>query len=180
MQTSAADFLQAFRQDEPHLFIGAASITAALVVIGFLFIRRRFDRLLAFFAWFAVLYGERLWLQSSVLRLMEPASLLRARCDMALTFFVAVPAFLFFQETGLVGRAGRVIAYTVCLLEMALIAGDLGAPLTPLSNSNSILVTAGSLPLVILVFRQRNPGKDVAVFRAGCSSLSALWFGPTR
>jgi sigma-B regulation protein RsbU (phosphoserine phosphatase) len=168
MQISAADVLQAFRRDEPHLFIGAASITAGLVVIGFLFIRRRFDRLLAFFAWFAVLYGERLWVQSSVVRLMEPASLLRVRFEMALTFFVAVPAFLFFQETGLVGRAGQLIAYTVCWLEMALIAATfLGAPLTPLSNLNSLLVMAGSLPLVILGFRQKNPGNEVAVFRAG-------------
>ena len=45
-------------------------------MVGFLLIRRRFDRLLSFFAWFAVLYGERLWLQSIVLRLMEPPSLM--------------------------------------------------------------------------------------------------------
>jgi phosphoserine phosphatase RsbU/P len=168
MQISATDVLHAFRRDEPHLFIGAASITAGLVVVGFLLIRRRFDRLLSFFAWFAVLYGERLWLQSSILRLMEPQSLLRARFDMALTFFVAVPAFLFFQETGLLGRAGRVIAYTVCLLEMALIAAIFaGVPLGLLYNLSSGLVIAGSLPLAFLAFRQRDADRDVVVFRAG-------------
>ena len=168
MQISATDVLQAFRRDEPHLFIGAASVTAGLMVVGFMLIRRRFDRLLSFFAWFAILYGERLWLQSSVLRLLEPPSLFRARFDMALGFFVAVPAFLFFQETGLVGRAGRVIAYTVCLLAMALIAAIfLGVPLPLLDNLNSSLVIAGSLPLVILVFRRRDAGRDVVVFRAG-------------
>jgi hypothetical protein len=65
MQISATDVIDAFRRDEPRLFIGAASVTVGLVVVGFLLIRRRFDRLLSFFAWFAVLYGERLRLQSS-------------------------------------------------------------------------------------------------------------------
>jgi phosphoserine phosphatase RsbU/P len=168
MQISATDVIHAFRRDEPYLFIGAASVTVGLVVVGFLLIRRRFDRLLSFFAWFAILYGERLWLTSSVLRLMESPSLLRARFGAALSFFVAVPAFLFFQETGLLGRAGRVIAYTICLLEMALIAAIFaGVPLRLLYNMNSGLVIAGSLPLVFLAFRQRDAGRDVVVFRAG-------------
>jgi sigma-B regulation protein RsbU (phosphoserine phosphatase) len=160
--------LRAFRSDEPHLFIGAASITVGLVVVGFLLIRRRFDRLLSFFAWFAVLYGERLWLQSSMLRLVEPLSPLGSQFDAALNFLVAVPAFLFFQETGLVGRAGRVISYTVCLIEMVLIAAIfIGVPLPLLSNINSGLLIAAILPLVILAFRQREVGRDVVVFRAG-------------
>src|SRR5580700_1079786 len=168
MQISATDVLQAFRRDEPYLFIGAASVTVGLVVVGFLFIRRRFDRLLSFFAWFAILYGERLWLSPSNLRLMESPSLLHARLGAALSFFVAVPAFLFFQETGLLGRAGRLIAFTVCWLEMALIAAVFaGVPLALLYNMNSGLVIAGSLPLVFLAFRQRDVGRDVVVFRAG-------------
>ncbi len=168
MQISATDVLQAFRRDEPYLFIGAASVTVGLVVFGFLVIRRRFDRLLSFFAWFAILYGERLWLSPSHLRLMETPSLLHARLGAAMSFFVAVPAFLFFQETGLLGRAGRVIAFTVCWLEMALIAAIFaGAPLALLYNINSGLVIAGSLPLVFLAFGQRDVGRDVVVFRAG-------------
>ena len=62
---SATEVVHAFRQAEPRLFIGAASVTVGLVVIGFLLIRRRFDRLLSFFAWFSILYGERLWMLSS-------------------------------------------------------------------------------------------------------------------
>ena len=168
MQISATDLLRAFRSDEPQLFIGAASITVGLVVFGFLLIRRRFDRLLSFFAWFAVLYGERLWLRASVLRLMEPPSLLRSQFEMALEFLVAVPAFLFFQETGLVSRAGRVISYTVCLLEMVLIAAIfIGVPLPLLDHINSGLLIAAILPLLIMAFRRRDVGRDVVVFRAG-------------
>ncbi len=110
MQISATEVVQAFHRAEPRLFIGAASVTAGLVVIGFLLIRRRFDRLLSFFAWFAILYGERLWMRSSVFVLLGHPSLFRARFDAAMDFFVAVPAFLFFQEAELLGRAGRMIA----------------------------------------------------------------------
>jgi phosphoserine phosphatase RsbU/P len=168
MQISATDVLHALQRDEPRLFIGAASVTVGLVVIGFLLIRRRFDRLLSFFAWFAILYGERLWLQSSVLAIQGGQSLFHQRFTVALDCFVAVPAFLFFQEAGLLGRAGRVIAYTVCLLEMALIvAAFSGVPLTLILSLNSGLVIAGSLPLVILVFLRKDTGTDVLVFRAG-------------
>ena len=168
MQISATDMLRAFRRDETHLFIGAASVTVGLVVVGFQLVRRRFDRLLSFFAWFAVLYGERLWLQFSMLRLIEPPSLHRTQFDLALNFFVSVPAFVFLQETGLVGRAGRVIAYTACLLEMALIAAIFtGLPPWLLQDMNSSLVIATLLPLLILAFRQRSVGRDVVVFRAG-------------
>jgi sigma-B regulation protein RsbU (phosphoserine phosphatase) len=160
--------LRAFRSDETHMFLGAASVTVGLVVVGFMLVRRRFDRLLSFFAWFAILYGERLWLKSSILRLMEPPSHFRLQFDMALSCLVAVPAFLFFQETGLGGRAGRLIAYTVCLLEMALIAAVfVGVPISLIGDINSGLVIAASLPLLVLAFRQREAGRDVVVFRLG-------------
>jgi sigma-B regulation protein RsbU (phosphoserine phosphatase) len=160
--------LRAFRSDETHMFLGAASVTVGLVVVGFMLIRRRFDRLLSFFAWFAILYGERLWLKSSILRLMEPPSHFRLQFDMALSCLVAVPAFLFFQETGLGGRAGRLIAYTVCLLEMALIvAVFIGVPISLIGDINSGLVIAASLPLLVLAFRHREAGRDVVVFRVG-------------
>jgi sigma-B regulation protein RsbU (phosphoserine phosphatase) len=168
MQVSATDMLRAFRSDETHMFLGAASVTVGLVVVGFMLVRRRFDRLLSFFAWFAILYGERLWLKSSMLRLMEPPSHFRLQFDMALSCLVAVPAFLFFQETGLGGRAGRVIAYTVCLVEMALIAAVfIGVPISLIGDMNSGLVIAASLPLLVLAFRQREAGRDVVVFRLG-------------
>jgi sigma-B regulation protein RsbU (phosphoserine phosphatase) len=168
MQMSTIDMQEAFRRVEPLLFIAAASVTAGLVVVGFLLIRRRFDRLLSFFAWFALLYGERLWLRTSMYLLAEQPSHLRWQLDSALNFLVAVPAFLFFQETGLVGRAGRVISYTVCMLEMVLIAAIfIGLPLQLLNDINSALMIAATLPLVILTFRQRNIGREIFVFRAG-------------
>jgi hypothetical protein len=50
---SGSEVLRIFRGDGARLFVAAASITVGLAAIGFSLIRRRFDRLLSFFAWFA-------------------------------------------------------------------------------------------------------------------------------
>ncbi len=178
MQPTAEDVLQAFRTDEPSLFIAAASITVGLVAVGFSLIRRRFDQLLSFFAWFAVLYGARLWMKSNILGFMQRPSPFLDKVQMALTFFVAVPAFQFFAATGLTGRTGRVIAYVICIFEMCLIAAVfLGLPLEPLDHLNSIAVIVGLVSLLILTFRHRIVGRVDAVFRAGLIVFagSALW-----
>jgi phosphoserine phosphatase RsbU/P len=168
MQPSAEDVLRTFRMDEPRLFISAASITVGLVAVGFSLIRRRFDRLLSFFAWFAVLYGARLWMWSHILRLMQPPSLFLDKVRMALNFFVSVPALQFFAATELIGRTGRVIAYVVCIFEMCLIAAIfLGLPMDPLDQLNSVAIIVGSVSLTILTFRRPMVTKDEVVFRAG-------------
>jgi phosphoserine phosphatase RsbU/P len=168
MQPTADDVLRAFRKDELRLFIAAASITIGLVAVAFSLIRRRFDQLLSFFAWFSVLYGARLWMQSDILGLMSHPSPFLNKLQTALNFFVAIPAFQFFGASGLVGRAGRVIVYVVCLVEMCLIgAVFLGLPLPLLQNVNSVCVIAGSVSLVILELRQPMIENDAAVFRAG-------------
>jgi len=164
--------------DEPRLFIAAASITVGLVAVGFSLIRRRFDQLLSFFAWFAVLYGARLWMQSHILRLMQNPSPFLDKIQMALNFFVAVPAFQFFAATGSVGRTGRVIAYVVCIFEICLIAAVfLGLPLGPLNDLNSVSVIVGSVSLTLMTFRQRMVKKDDAVFRVGLVTFVSfvLW-----
>jgi phosphoserine phosphatase RsbU/P len=168
LQLNANDVLNIFRRDELRLFVAAASITTGLVAIGFSLIRRRFDRLLSFFAWFAAQYGFRLWMKSGIFRLMAGPSLGIARLEMALNLLVSIPAFLFFDATGLVGRAGRWIAYTVCLVDLCLIASVyLGLPLDSIDRSNSILVIAGSVVMVVLAFRQPAGTKDALIFRAG-------------
>lgn len=175
---SAADVLSIFRSDELQLFIAAASITAGFVAIGFSFIRQRFDRLLSFFAWFAILYGCRLWMQSGIHQLMAPQSLAMVRLQMALNFFVAIPALLFFEASGLVGRAGRIIVYAMCWVEMCLIAAIfLGPPLSLLNKSNSTLIITGSLILAILTFLRPAINKDLLVLRAGLLTFVAfvLW-----
>jgi phosphoserine phosphatase RsbU/P len=175
VQLSSADVLKAFRSDELRLFVAAASITVGLVAIGFSFIRRKFDRLLSFFAWFAVLYGCRLWMQTSIHNLMAGPSPFIVKLRMALNFFVSIPAFLFFEASGLLGRAGRIITYAACLLELSLIVALLfGAPLLVLDHLNSLVIIAGSVSLVSLAFRQRVMTRDTVVFRTGLAIFVGL------
>jgi len=177
MQPTAADVLQAFRRDEIRLFIAASAVAVGFVTIGFSFIRRRFDRQLSFFVWFVILYGVRLWMQSGIHDLMTQASLFLIRFQLALNFFMAIPAFLFFEASTLIDRAGRVTVYIVCLAEMCLIgAVFLGLPLPLLDKINCLVVIGGSIAEVILAFRQPTM-KDALTFRIGLITFVAfvLW-----
>jgi phosphoserine phosphatase RsbU/P len=175
LELNANDVLNIFRGDELRLFVAAASITTGLVAIGFSLIRRRFDRLLSFFAWFAAQYGFRLWMKSGIFRLMAGPSVGIARLEMALNLLVSIPAFLFFDATGLVGRAGRWIVYAVCLIDLCLISAVyLGFPLDLIDHTNSVLVIAGSVAMVVLAFRQPAATKDAVIFRAGLLVFVAL------
>jgi sigma-B regulation protein RsbU (phosphoserine phosphatase) len=173
-QISANDVLSVFRSNELRLFVAAASITVGLVAVGFSLIRQRFDRLLSFLAWLAE-YGFRLWLQSDIFRLMAHPSVAFNKLQMALNVFVAIPAFLFFEASGLIGRAGRVIVYVACLMELCLIAAVLlGAPLPWIDKANSILVIAGTASAMLLAFRQPAVNQDAVVFRAGLTVFVVL------
>jgi phosphoserine phosphatase RsbU/P len=168
MQVGSSDALSAFRRDEIQLFIAAASIAVGLATVGFSFIRRRFDRLLSFFAWFAVLYGIRLWMQSSIHGLMVRPSAILERAEFALNFFVSIPAFLFFEASGFIKRAGRVTVYCVCLLEVALIAAVFtGVPLAMLDRANSAIVIVGSVTIGLLAIRYPREKEAALVFKIG-------------
>ena len=168
MQHSSADILDAFRRSELQLFIAAASISICFVAIGFSLIRRRFDRLLSFFAWFAGSYGVRLWIQSDIYSVMVHPSLSIVRLREAISFFVSIPAFSFFGASGFVDRAGRIIVYIACLVEMCLIGAIfLGVPLHLLDDLNSLVVIGGTVSILILAFRQTVEQENAVVFRLG-------------
>ncbi|HWZ52155.1 MAG TPA: hypothetical protein VNW54_11900 [Granulicella sp.] len=83
-----------------------AFTTVGLVGGAFALLGRKLDALLTWFAVFAFLYGQRLWLQSPLLGLLVPPShffdLLRAASD----YVVPIPAFLYFAQAGFLGRRG--------------------------------------------------------------------------
>ena len=71
-QLTASEVLRAFHRDEPFLFLGAAFNTVTIILIGLIIIRRRWDGLLLSLAWFAHLYGLRLWMNSNILAIDDP------------------------------------------------------------------------------------------------------------
>lgn len=63
-QVSAGELLRIFHRDEPYLFLGAAFTTVAILAAAFSLLRRKVDSLSIYFALFAFLYGQRLWVQA--------------------------------------------------------------------------------------------------------------------
>src|ERR1700731_2149182 len=112
-QLTASQVLRTFHRDEAYLFLGAAFTTAGLVAAGFALLGRKFDALLTWFALFAFLYGQRLWLRSELLGLLVPASAFFSRLQASSNYIVPIPAFLYFSQAGFLGRKGYRIAYAI-------------------------------------------------------------------
>ena len=108
-QFTGAQVLRAFHHDEPSLFLGSAFITVGVISSAFCILRRRFDALLVWMALFAVVYGVRLWLQSSLLGITLTTSVFFARLRFAIDFLVPIPAFYFFRVAGFLGREAKIL-----------------------------------------------------------------------
>jgi sigma-B regulation protein RsbU (phosphoserine phosphatase) len=177
-ELTASQVLRVFHRSEISLFLGSAFTTVGLVILGFLFIRRRFDALLFWLAIFAILYGQRMWMQSELLRLIIPPSAFFDRLRAAIDFLVPIPAFFFFDATGFLGKPGKVLAYAGGgILLCVLIATVLGGPLDILYKVNNGTVICALLALVILSFRQPVRDRDFIIMRNGLLVFVAfaLW-----
>ena len=124
-QLTAGEVLRAFHHDEPFLFLGAAFNTVTIILIGLCVIRRRADGLLLSLAWFAHLYGIRLWINSDLLRLSVPPSEFFHRLSAAVDYIVPVPAFLFFHFAGFLGKVSKVVTPVFVILFLCLSGGAL-------------------------------------------------------
>jgi len=110
-QLTASEVLRVFHQDEPYLFLGAAFTTTGILAAAFSVLRRKLDPLLIYFALFAILYGQRLWIEAGLLNLLVPQSEVFHRLREVISFIVPIPGFLFFEAAGLLPRGGRVVGY---------------------------------------------------------------------
>ena len=177
-QLTASEVLRTFHRDEPFLFLGAAFTTVGIVSAAYCLLRRRFDALLVCLAVFAVLYGQRLWLQAGILRLTLPGgsflNLLRAAIDP----LVPIPAFFFFLSAGLLGRGGKIVTYVLSTLFLSLVVATLVfGPLQPIRQINNALVVGALMWMVLQALRQGSGNRDFVVLRRGliCFVVFALW-----
>ena len=131
-----------------------------------------------YFALFAFLYGQRLWIQSGTLDVLVPHSDLFERLRSGIDFLVPIPAFLFFDAAGLLHRFGKIVGYVlgISLGSLALATFVFG-PSPWYHQINNVVVIAALLFLVVqsLLNRDRNP--DFVVFRRGLLVFVAfaLW-----
>jgi sigma-B regulation protein RsbU (phosphoserine phosphatase) len=177
-QYTAAEVLRAFHHDEPYLFLGAAFTTISILSIGFCALRRRFDPLLVWMAVFAYLYGQRLWLDTNLLRMTVPDSAFLDRLRFVVGLLVPVPAFIFFREAGFLGHRTRPVTLAICapFLILAGAAFALG-PLPVLQVINNALVVVALVSIVVQSLRKGSADRDFVVIRRGllCFVALALW-----
>jgi sigma-B regulation protein RsbU (phosphoserine phosphatase) len=174
---TANEVLHAFHRDEPYLILGSAFTTVAVISICFCVMRRRFDPLLVWMAIFAHLYGQRLWMNASLLRLTIPDSEFFRRLTAATDYLVPIPAFLFFQAAGFLSGWGRKIIIALVTLFTALVVGTFlfGAlPAFRLINNSVIVVLIGAMMVMLLLRPSKD--RDFVVIRVGlfCFGILAI------
>ena len=167
-ELTAGQVLQTFHRDAPYLFLGAAFVAVGLISAAFSAIRRKHDSVLNYFAVFAVLYGMRLWIQANLLGLSIHGSVFYSRLASAIDYVVPIPAFLFFDASGLLRRSTRVLSYVMGIVvgSLAVMTFAFGpSPAYPLIN-NVVVITA----LVALLVQSFWPGsvsRDFLIIRRG-------------
>jgi sigma-B regulation protein RsbU (phosphoserine phosphatase) len=174
-QLTASEVLRAFHRDEPYLFLGAAFSTVAWIAAGFCILRRRWDALLVWMAIFAHLYGQRLWLDSFLLRMSIPNTLFLAELRLATDFLIPIPGFIFFQVVGFIPKRGKAFTAFLCsLFGILVVATFVVGPLPVFHKVNDVLVVI-ALPLILFQsLRIPKADRDFVVLRRGLLVFVAL------
>lgn len=168
MPLTATEVLRVFHRDEPYLILGSAFTTVGVVSIVYCVIRRRFDPLLVWMAIFAHLYGQRLWMNAGLLRLTVPDSEFFIRLKVATDYLVPVPAFLFFQAAGFLGRYGRTITIALVTLFSVLVVGTVTIGALPVFQQvNDSVIVVALVGIMAMMLRRGKGDQDFAVVRIG-------------
>jgi len=156
-EMTADEVLGAFHRDAPYLFLGAAFVAVGFVSAAFAAIRRKHDSLLIYFTLFAVLYGLRLWIQSSLLGITMHDSSFYIRLRSGISYIILVPAFLFLSSLGIPTRLDRILAFVGVSVGIVLtLATCMSGPSPAYDLINSVVVIAALIVLVFLKFIRVN------------------------
>jgi sigma-B regulation protein RsbU (phosphoserine phosphatase) len=174
-QITAREVIGAFHRDIPYLFLGAAFVAVGLLSAAFSALRRKHDPLLVYFAIFAVLYGLRLWIQSRVVSISVPASMFYPRFRQGINYIVPIPAILFFDAAGLLGKWGKIAGYVLLAFSCALALATFGlGPSTVYDRINSMVVILAMLALVLQNAPTAAASSDFSIVRRGLLVFAAL------
>jgi phosphoserine phosphatase RsbU/P len=167
-ELTASQVLQTFHHDELFLFLGAAFTTIGLMSAAFSFLQRKFDAMLFWLALFAILYGQRLWLQSDLLTLMVPPSPFFDKLKDSSNYLVPIPAFFFFAAAGFLGPYGRNIALALTAAFLSLSVGTfLSGPNQNLEWINRTIIIVSIIALTIQSLRRKQISSDFVIVRRG-------------
>lgn len=177
-QITASELLRIFHRDEAYLFLGAAFTTVGILAAVLSFLRRKAASVSIYFALFAFLYGQRLWIQSGTLDVLVPHSGLFERLRSGIDFLVPIPAFLFFNAAGLLHGRGKIAGYVLLVVLGALaIATFALGPSPSYHEINNVVVIAALVLLVAQSLLNPDRNRDFGVIRRGLLIFVAfaLW-----
>jgi sigma-B regulation protein RsbU (phosphoserine phosphatase) len=158
----------AFRHDAPSLFFGAVVMAAGLVAAGYSAIRRSQNRLLIYFALFAMLYGFRMWVQSNLLGITMQGSAWYSRASSALDFIVGIPGFLFLDAAGFLKNWMRAGIYILGALLASLgVATLVVGPQAVIYQINAVLIIVALVTLGAHSITRRSVDPDFLIVLRG-------------
>jgi sigma-B regulation protein RsbU (phosphoserine phosphatase) len=173
-QITGDQVLQTFRHDVPSLLFGAMIMAVGLVSVAFSEIRRKHDPILIYLAFFAGLYGLRMWIQTGMFFMIQGWSFY-PRVSSAIDFVVPIPAFLFLDAAGFLHRRTRNATYAlgVVLVLLALATLAVG-PRSIFYQINNVLIIAALIALVAESMLRGSVNQDRAIIRRGLLTFAAF------
>jgi phosphoserine phosphatase RsbU/P len=166
-QLTANQVLAIFHRDGLYLFFGAAFTTFGIISAIFAFWGRKVDAVLVWLALFAILYGQRLWLQLGFVSLLLPQTVFVDRFGIAINYLVPIPAFFYLAFAGFIGQQGRKISVVLsCVFGSLFLASMVIGPRHVFDMINNILVIGSLIVLVVQSMRMKAT-KDFVIVRVG-------------
>lgn len=175
---TADEVLHTFESDGLTLFLGAAIVATGLVAAAFAAIRRQRVSLLLYFAFFALLYGVRMWMQTAFASFIFGGFAMFARIQTAMNYVVPVPAFLFFDAAGFLRRKIRILTFSFfAVFAFLTIATLIYGPSNLYAQTNNVLVIVALIFLLTEPMRGLSPTRDFIIARRGLLTFGAfaLW-----
>lgn len=167
-QFARSDVLRMFNHAQIYLFLGAAIVAAGVVAGLFALLRRRLDPLLLWFALLAVLYGGRLEMNYQLFWALGLRPQEFQRVVIAVGFLVPIPAFFFFRELNLLGRAGRIACTIVWPVASTLAVATLVlGPRSAFRAINNSFVVAALVIIFVALVRSGSEKRDLRLIRGG-------------
>ena len=175
-QLTASQVLRTFHHDELYLFLGAAFTTFGLISVAFAFLSRKFDAMLFWLGIFAIVYGQRMWIDMRFLALMIPHSVFFNNLRAAAKFLVPIPAFFYFDSAGFLTRFGGskfAVAISVpflCLFGATCFLGHNQS----LDHINNGIVILSITILVVQSMTRKQTDRDAIIVRRGVLVFAAF------
>jgi phosphoserine phosphatase RsbU/P len=167
-EMTADQVLQTFRHDVPTLLFGAMIMAVGLVAAAVSEVRRKHDPVLIYLAFFAGLYGLRMWIQTDIWFLMRRDWSFYPRVSSALDFIVPIPAFFFFKAAGLIRRQAKIAGYVLGIVLGSLALATLAVgPHRIFYRINNVLIIGAVIIVFVRSIRQKSDNQDFRVIRRG-------------